>query len=223
MRIIYEDNHLLVVIKEANVPMQEDASLDSDLLSKAKAYIKTKYHKQGNVYLGLVHRLDRPVSGICVLAKTSKAASRLSESIRNHSFKKEYLALVLGKVFPPSAFLKDKLLKDYRNNIVKVDEKGKEASLSYELIGGDDNYSLVKIDLHTGRPHQIRVQFSSRGFPLYGDQRYNKMAKVGRQIALLATKISFPHPTRKEIVTFVYPFEDYPAIFRRFYGKKKSY
>lgn len=168
-----------------------------------KKYIKNKYHKPGNVYLGLVHRLDRPVGGIMVFAKTSKAASRLGEQIRTRQFQKEYLAVVLGKLDKQEDTLVDNLYKDTKHNMVVVSDKGKEAILSYKVIKFKDNLSLVKILLTTGRSHQIRVQFSSRNHPLYGDQRYNKDAKVGEQIALWAYKVSFIHPTTKKPLTLV--------------------
>ena len=151
--------------------------------------------------MGLVHRLDRPVSGIMVFAKTSKAASRLSEQIRNHTFKKEYMAVLCGKT-PKKDILVDKLLKNPKTNTTVVSEKGKEAILSYELIKYKNNYSLVKINLETGRSHQIRVQFSSRGYPLYGDQRYNKKALTKQQIALFANRLEFIHPVTKEKLFF---------------------
>ena len=201
MKILYEDNHLLVVVKPKNIPVQEDSSKDSDLLTLLKEDLKVRYQKPGNVYLGLVHRLDRPVSGVMVFAKTSKAASRLSEQVRNHQFQKTYYAIVEGKI-APKGILKDYLWKDSKTNMVKVDERGKEAILEYEVQDRKENYSLLKIDLKTGRSHQIRVQFSSRGYPLYGDQRYNKNAKVGEQIALFSKKISFYHPITKELLMF---------------------
>ncbi len=201
MKIIYEDNHLLVVLKPINIPVQEDDSKDLDMLTYLKKYLKEKYNKPGNVYLGLVHRLDRPVSGIMVFAKTSKAASRLSEQIRNHTFKKEYMAVLCGKT-PKKDILVDKLLKNPKTNTTIVSEKGKEAILSYELIKYKNNYSLVKINLETGRSHQIRVQFSSRGYPLYGDQRYNKKALPKQQIALFANRLEFIHPVTKEKLFF---------------------
>lgn len=201
MKIIYEDNHLLVVLKPINIPVQEDDSKDLDMLTYLKKYLKEKHNKPGNVYLGLVHRLDRPVSGIMVFAKTSKAASRLSEQIRNHTFKKEYMAVLCGKT-PKKDILVDKLLKNPKTNTTVVSEKGKEAILSYELIEYKNNYSLVKINLETGRSHQIRVQFSSRGYPLYGDQRYNKKALPKQQIALFANRLEFIHPVTKEKLFF---------------------
>ena len=199
--IIYEDNHIIVVYKKENIPVCLDESNDEDLLTIIKKYIKEKYNKPGNVYLGLVHRLDRPVSGIMVFAKTSKAASRLSEQIRNKEFKKTYYAVIEGKT-KESDTLIDKLLKDSKTNIVKVDKNGKEAILNYERISYKNNLSLVKINLKTGRSHQIRVQFSSRNLPLYGDNKYNKNAKVKEQIALLSKKIEFIHPTTKENLSF---------------------
>ena len=136
-----------------------------------------------------------------VFAKTSKCASRLSEQVRNRTFKKTYYAICEGKLEKMDTFI-DKLLKDTKNNIVKVDNKGKEAILDYELIDYKENMSLVKINLKTGRSHQIRVQFSSRGHALYGDQKYNKSAKAGDQIALFSNIISFNHPITKEKLTF---------------------
>jgi 23S rRNA pseudouridine1911/1915/1917 synthase len=202
MNIIYEDNHLLVVDKPINIPMQLDSSNDIDLLSLCKKYLKEKYNKPGNVYLGLVHRLDRPVSGVCVFAKTSKAAARLSKQISDHTFKKEYLAVVEDNNLKQSGHYEDYLLKDSKTNTVKIDKNGKLAILDYELIKRKNNLALVKIQLQTGRSHQIRVQFSSRNHSLYGDQRYNKNAKVGQQIALHAYKITFKHPITNEIVEF---------------------
>lgn len=208
--IIYEDNHLLVIEKKINVPVQQDSSNDEDLLSILKAYIKEKYNKPGNVYLGLVHRLDRPVGGIMVFAKTSKAASRLSEQIRENKVKKTYLAVVYGQL-KEKAVLKDKILKNHKTNTVEISEKGKEASLDYELISKKENLNLVEIHLHTGRSHQIRIQFSSRNNPLFGDQRYNKNAVPGEQIALFASSLEFIHPVTKEKMVFKLPLPDrYP-------------
>lgn len=211
MKVLYEDNHLLVCEKPCNIPMQLDESNDKDFLTICKEYIKEKYNKPGNVYLGLVHRLDRPVSGVCVFARTSKAAERLTKQIQNHEFKKEYLAYVEDNGLKDFDSFKDYLLKDSKTNTVKVDPKGKLALLDYEVISRNDNLALVKVFLHTGRSHQIRVQFSSRNHPLWGDQRYNKHAKVGEQIALHSYAIEFNHPTTKEKLRFEsnpsrYPF-----------------
>lgn len=217
INVIYEDNHLLVVLKPINVPVQEDNSKDKDFLTMLKEYIKKKYNKKGNVYLGLVHRLDRPVGGVMVFAKTSKCASRLSEQIRKKEFNKIYYAVVLGKP-KGKGILEDKLKKNPKTNMVYIDRNGKDAILSYELIESKNNLSLLKINLKTGRSHQIRVQFSSRGYPLYGDQRYNKYSKVGEQIALFSNSITFIHPISKEILTFSvnlpnrYPFNIFKSV-----------
>jgi len=201
IKIIYEDNHLLVVEKPINIPVQEDISKDEDLLTILKSYLKEKYNKPGNVYLGLVHRLDRPVGGVMVFAKTSKCASRLSEQIRLNKFNKIYYAVVNNKINEKGK-LEDYLLKDTKKNIVRVDKSGKLSILYYERLKYIDNLSLVRIKLETGRSHQIRVQFSHAGYPLYGDQKYNKNAKVGEQLALFAKKIEFYHPITNELLTF---------------------
>lgn len=201
INVVYEDNHIIVVEKPVNIPVQADDSKDLDFLSMIKKYIKDKYNKPGNVYVGLVHRLDRPVGGIMVFAKTSKAASRLSEQVRLNKIKKVYHAVIEGKPLK-EGHLEDYLLKDSKTNTTKVNKSGKLSILDYKLISTVENLSLVKVFLKTGRSHQIRVQFSSRNLPLYGDQRYNKNAKVGQQIALYATSLSFEHPTTKETLTF---------------------
>ena len=201
INIIYEDNHLLVVEKPINIPTQEDNTKDKNLITILKEYIKEKYNKPGNVYLGLVHRLDRPVGGIMVFARTSKAAARLSEQVRNKTFKKTYNAVVIGNINKEGK-LKDYLLKDEKKNIVKVDKNGKEAILNFKKLDFKNNMSLVEINLETGRSHQIRVQMSHYGYPLFGDQKYNKTSKVGEQIALFAKKIEFIHPTTNELLTF---------------------
>ena len=164
--ILYEDNHIIVVNKLPNIPVCLDSSNDLDLMSIIKKYLKDKYNKPGNVYLGLVHRLDRPVSGVMVFAKTSKAASRLSDEVRCKKFVKTYYAVICGKCKEHDVLV-DKLLKDTKTNITRVDKNGKESILEYDLIDYKDNLSLVKINLKTGRSHQIRVQFSSRNLPLY--------------------------------------------------------
>ena len=202
MDILYEDNHIIVVEKPINIPTCEDESKDIDLLNVVKEYIKKKYSKPGNVYLGLVHRLDRPVGGIMVFAKTSKAAKRLNEQIKNDEFKKKYYAVIDGIIENKKGIFEDYLLKDSKKNIVKIDKSGKYAKLEYELISVKDNLSLVEVNLHTGRSHQIRVQFSSRNYPLYGDQKYNKKANCHEQIALYSHFLSFKHPITKEILEF---------------------
>lgn len=203
MRILYEDNHLLAVEKPVNVPTQEDASGDPDMLTLLKEDLKERYQKPGNVYLGLVHRLDRPVGGAMIFAKTSKAASRLSEAVRSRQFEKVYLAVVHGIPDAKQGRLTDYLLKDERTNTVSVVPKGtpgsKEAILDYRVLGTAQGLSLVRVELHTGRSHQIRVQFSHLGCPLYGDQKYGAdKNKPGQQISLWSSYIGVPHPTSKE-------------------------
>lgn len=203
LSILYEDNHLLFVDKPVNMPVQEDRTKDLDLLNAVKADIKERYNKPGNVYVGLVHRLDRPVGGVMVFAKTSKAASRLSDTIRRQKMEKKYLAVVRGKPDKVSARLEDYLVKDKQKNIVYTttpnQKEAKKAILDFELLGTKKNLSLLSIILHTGRPHQIRVQFASRALPLFGDQKYgSEVNKPGEQIALWSEELAFDHPTKKE-------------------------
>ncbi|MDE6284152.1 MAG: RluA family pseudouridine synthase [Bacilli bacterium] len=209
IKIIYEDNHLLVVEKPINQLVQADNTKDLDLLTELKMYLKEKYQKPGNVYLGLVHRLDRPVGGVMVFAKTSKAAARLAKQMQENKMIKEYHAVICGNIKPDEDILEDYLLKDKETNMVKVDKKGKFARLKYQKKACVDNLSLIHITLDTGRSHQIRVQFSSRNFPLYGDQRYNKNAKVKEQIALWATKLTLEHPITKESISFESTYPNY--------------
>lgn len=211
LKIIYEDNHIIVVEKIPNIPSQADKTGDMDMLTLVKGYIKEKYNKPGNVYLGLVHRLDRPVGGIMVFAKTSKAASRLSEQVRTKSIKKIYLAVVDEKFDKTKGTLEDYLYKDERNNISKVVKKEKKnskfAKLDYEVLKYNEikDLSLVKVNLHTGRHHQIRVQLSNFGHSIFGDQKYGIRGK-GKQIALWAYQLTIIHPTTKEEMVF----EDFP-------------
>ena len=208
LKVIYEDNHIIVVEKIPNIPVQKDSSKDIDMLSLVKEYIKNKYNKPGNVYLGLVHRLDRPVGGVIIFAKTSKAASRLSNEVRENIFKKEYLAVVEGKFEKNKGTLENYLYKDIKTNTSYVVDKNKKqakfAKLDYEVLKYDEkqNVSLLKIDLHTGRHHQIRVQLSNINHSIYGDQRYGKIGK-NKQIALWAYKLTIIHPTKKEKMEFV--------------------
>ena len=202
MKILYEDNHIIVVVKECNVPVQEDSSKDIDMLTMIKRYLKEKYNKAGNVYLGLVHRLDRPVGGVMVFAKTSKAASRLSNEIRLGKVEKKYIALVHNKT-KDKDILKDKLIKDEKTHMSYVNDLGKESILEYNLLNYKNNMSLLEINLITGRHHQIRVQLSHHGYPIYGDQKYG-IDKEGIQIHLWAYKLKFKHPVKDEIMDFTY-------------------
>lgn len=202
LNVLYEDNHIIVVEKPINVPTCADSSKDIDLLTIVKMYLKEKYQKPGNVYLGLIHRLDRPVGGIMIFAKTSKAASRLNEQIKKDEFKKKYYAVVIGTIGSKEGRFEDYLLKDTKTNQVIVDINGKYALLDYKVLNEKNDMSLVEVNLHTGRSHQIRVQFSSRNYPLFGDQKYNKKAVRNEQIALYSHYLSFKHPVTKEIMEF---------------------
>lgn len=211
LKVLYEDNHIIVVEKPVNIPSQGDKTGDEDMLTIIKKYLKEKYNKPGDVYLGLVHRLDRPTGGVMVFAKTSKAASRLSEQVREKQMHKKYLCIVDGKMEHEKGTMEDYLLKNERTNTSRVVPKGtknsKEAVLDYEVVKYNEeiNMSVVKVDLHTGRHHQIRVQFASRGHSLSGDQKYGTRGR-GKQLALWAYYLSFIHPTKKENVEF----EDFP-------------
>ena len=204
LNVIYEDNHIIVVEKVAGILTQSDSSGELDMQLLIKQYIKEKYNKPGNVFVGIVHRLDRNVGGIMVFAKTSKGASRLSEEIREHRFKKRYIAIVDGVLGKKEEVYEDYLQKDEKNNIVKIVEKetkgAKYAKLDYKVIKQCKNKTMVSINLHTGRAHQIRVQFSSRGHALIGDTKYGKIKNTS--IALWAYEIEFKHPTKDEIMKF---------------------
>ncbi|MFA5669194.1 MAG: RluA family pseudouridine synthase [Balneolaceae bacterium] len=205
--IIYEDNHLLVIDKPEGVLSQEDRTNDSDVLTLCKIYIKKKYNKPGDAYLGLVHRLDQPVSGLMVLAKTSKAASRLSEQLRNGALKSAYWALVEGRT-PMEGTLTHYLSKDNKTNFVRAFNSKKSgtkpATLKFETIKQSSNHSLVEVDLITGRPHQIRVQMAKIEFPLWGDYKYGeKGIKPGRRLGLRSVKLTFIHPTTKKKMEFI--------------------
>ena len=211
LKILFEDNHIIVVEKPVNIPSQGDKTGDEDMLTIIKRYIKNKYNKPGDVYLGLVHRLDRPTGGVMVFAKTSKAASRLSEQVRDKQIYKKYLCIVDGKLEKEKDTWKDFLLKNEKNNMSKVVTEGtknaKEAILDYEVIKYNEeiNLSVVKVNLHTGRHHQIRVQFASRNHSLCGDQKYGTRGR-GKQLSLWAYSLSFIHPIKKERMEF----ESYP-------------
>ena len=207
LNVLFEDNHIIVVEKIVNIPSQADKTGDEDMLTIIKDYLKEKYNKPGNVYLGLVHRLDRPVGGVMVFAKTSKAAGRLSEQVRVKEFEKKYLVVVNGKMEQDKGELEDYLLKNEKKNMSKVvpenTKNSKYANLEYEVLKYNEeiNLSVVKVHLHTGRHHQIRVQFSSRDHSIYGDQKYGGRGH-GKQIALWAYSLSFYHPITREKMTF---------------------
>ena len=214
--ILHEDNSVLVVVKPQNIPSQADSSGDLDLLTLLKQYVKEKYDKPGNVYLGLVHRLDRPTGGVMVFAKNSKAAERLSKQIVDGEMTKQYLATVLGAPKERKGTLVNYLKKNALTNNVYVatfgDHNANRAELSYEVLESQADTSLVKVQLGTGRSHQIRVQFSAIGCPVFGDVRYGGDALgKGYNLALWAYRLEFFHPISKNRMVFVaYPPESEP-------------
>ena len=201
INVLYEDNHIIVVEKPFNILSQGDSTGDIDLLTMVKDYIKVKYNKPGNVYIGLVHRLDRPTGGIMVFARTSKAASRLNKQFVNHTIAKNYLLICHGLVDKNGKMI-DKISKLDNGNSI-IDENGKDASLDYELIDYNKEYdiSLVRVKLNTGRHHQIRVQFASRKHPLCGDKRYG-IDDSDKQLCLYSYRLEFTHPVSKETMSF---------------------
>lgn len=214
MDILFEDNQIIVAVKPAGVLSQADPSGDPDMLTLLKAYIKERYNKPGNVYLGLVHRLDRPVSGVMVFAKTSKAAARLSEQIRLHTVDKYYLAAVSGVMENDSGTLANYILKDQTTNRVKVFDTPKKdakyAELDYEVIARSGNMTLLKVDLKTGRSHQIRAQLANAGHPIICDSKYGSNRMKG-DIALFCCEMAIDHPVSKERMVFkADPPKSYP-------------
>ena len=205
--ILYEDNHIIVVLKEQNLASCPDESGDENLLDLLKGYVKEKYEKPGNVYIGLVHRLDRPTGGVMVFAKTSKAAGRLTEQMKTGDFEKRYLAVLVGTPAPEAGKLENWLKKNVVNNMVYLCPRGtdgaKLASLEYRVLGKTGGLSLAEIKLHTGRSHQIRVQMAGILTPVYGDMRYGGEHAVKGKLALWAYSLAFTHPVTHERMRFV--------------------
>ena len=216
IKVVYEDNQIIVVIKPQNMPVCEDSSKDSDLLTELKAYIKETHKKPGNVFLGLVHRLDRPTGGVMVFAKTSKSAERLSTAIQEGGFEKKYLTVVVGTPADRRAKLVNYLKKDESVNTVSVvsqySEGAKRAELDYTVLESKGELSLLEVEIYTGRSHQIRVQLSNIGYPVFGDIRYKGDIAKGWNMALWAYELRFDHPTTKEKMVFKVfpPTEDMP-------------
>ena len=205
--IIYEDNHVIVLIKPHNISVQEDESKDPDMLTIIKEFLKKRDNKPGNVFLGLVHRLDRPTGGVMVFAKTSKAASRLSKELKDKKLRKHYLCVVNGRPQIAKNRLVTYLKKDEKTNTVKIAPKletgSKEAILDYVVLASKDKYSLIEVNLITGRSHQIRVQMSNQlNCPIFGDFKYGDK-EHGGNLALWAYKLKFTHPTTKKQMQFV--------------------
>ena len=214
VNVLYEDNHIIVAVKPAGVLSQSDGSNAPDMLTILKAYIKEKYEKPGDVYLGLVHRLDRPVSGVMVFARTSKAASRLSDQIRTNKVEKLYRCVVRG-VLESSGHLENYISKDENRNIATVIDSEKPGYkvcfLDYKPVMSREGLTLTEIKLGTGRSHQIRAQMSHFGYPLIGDQKYGKKDNLAKDVALQSFKLSFEHPVKRENMSFEAPFTDgYP-------------
>lgn len=211
LTVLYEDNHVIVVVKPQNVPTQGDSSGDESLLDAVKAYVKEKYDKPGNVYIGLVHRLDRPTGGVMVFARTSKAAARLSEQIREGEFEKKYLAVTVGCPLDRQARLENWLEKDTSTNTVKIvpakrNDDVKKAILDYKVLDVRNPVSLIDVRLITGRSHQARVQLAGVGAPIFGDVRYGGAIAKGHNLALWAYELRFRHPTTDKTMVFkVFP------------------
>ena len=216
LTILYEDNHIIVVMKPQGVPTCGDESGDDSLLEQVRRYVKEKYNKPGNGYIGLIHRLDRPTGGVMVFAKTSKAASRLAEQMRGGDFEKKYLAVLVGVPKEEKATLVNYLKKNPVNNMVYIctqtTDGAKLASLEYRIVEEKGGYCLADIKLHTGRTHQIRVQMAGISHPVYGDMRYGgENAKKGN-LALWSYSLAFTHPVTKERMKFMLepPAENVP-------------
>lgn len=214
--ILYEDNHIIVVLKPQNVACCPDSTGDDNLFDCVARYIKEKYAKPGNAFVGLVHRLDRPTGGVMVYAKTSKAAARLSEQMKSGGFEKKYLAVLCGTPSKKSGTLENYLRKNTINNMVYVctqtEEGAKYASLDYNILEEAGGLSLADVKLHTGRTHQIRVQMAAINTPVYGDMRYGgENAKKGN-LALWSYSLAFTHPVTKERMKFMLepPAENVP-------------
>lgn len=210
MEPIYEDNHLIVVAKESGEIVQGDKTGDEPLSESVKRYLKEKHHKPGNVFLGVVHRLDRPVSGLVVFAKTSKALSRLNEMFRQGKVQKHYWALVEHKPDPEQGELRHWMIRNEKQNkSYAYDEakpSAKEARLGYKLIGQTDRYWLVEVELHTGRHHQIRCQLSHIGCPIRGDLKYGaRRSNADGSISLVAHSITFEHPVSHQTISLISP------------------
>ena len=211
--ILYEDNHILVVLKPQMTACCPDDSKDDNLLDMIKTYLKKAYNKPGNVYAGLVHRLDRPTGGVMVYAKTSKAAARLTQGLPSGDFEKRYLTVLCGAPETERGTLTNYLRKNTVNNMVYIctqtEEGAKFASLDYKVLEVKGKYALTEIRLHTGRTHQIRVQMAGISHPVYGDMRYGGALAQKGKLALWAYSLSFSHPVTKERLRFMaYPPED---------------
>jgi 23S rRNA pseudouridine1911/1915/1917 synthase len=202
LTILYEDNHLLVVDKPSGLATVGVRPDEASLVKIAKDYLKQKYQKPGNVFLGVVSRLDAGVSGVIVLARTSKAAARLSEQFRGGQVAKRYWAIVAGRVQPSEDTLVDCLAKDDSARRMRVVQAGQRAELSYRVLGQAGGFALLEVALATGRKHQIRTQLAHRGWPIVGDRKYGSSKSFAAGIALHSAALQFTHPTRSSVMTF---------------------
>ena len=213
MEVIYEDNHIIIVSKTSSEIVQGDKTGDTPLSETVKQYLKEKYHKPGNVFVGVVHRLDRPVSGLVVFAKTSKALARLNEMFKNGDVHKTYWAVVKNCPREPEATLEHYLVRNEKQNKSYVYDRekpgAKKAILHYRLIGRSENYYLLEVDLKTGRHHQIRCQLAKIGCPIKGDLKYGfPRSNPDGSISLHARRVSFVHPVSKELIDVEAPLPD---------------
>jgi 23S rRNA pseudouridine1911/1915/1917 synthase len=235
LKVLFEDNHCLAVLKPAGVLAMGDSTGDVSMVDLAREYLRRKYDKPGNVFVGVVHRLDRPVSGVLLFARTSKSAARLSEQFRKHSVRKVYHCVVEGRPRESHGELVDWLAKDETRNLSRTvqrsevrgqrseegrrqkaegsGDEGKEVRLKYRCLQSVGSFSLLEIELLTGRSHQIRVQLSSRGMPICGDVKYGSKTKLDGWLALHAVSLTFEHPTQRESITVTAP---HPAKWKRF-------
>ncbi len=225
LNVLYEDNQVIVVVKPQNMPSQADESGDMDLLSLVKGYVKEKYNKEGEAFIGLVHRLDRPTGGIMVFARNSKSAKRLSAQLASHEMKKTYYAVTNGVPQIKSGSLINYLKKDEKNNIVKIvpqsEEGVKKAELNYKVLQANEKDALVEVNILTGRSHQIRVQFAGMGCPLVGDNKYGKdKTRASRNLGLWAGKLEFTHPVNRQKMFFACPPDTSTAPWNKYYMDK---
>jgi 23S rRNA pseudouridine1911/1915/1917 synthase len=214
-KVLFEDNHILIINKNPSDIVQGDKTGDLCLVDIAKIYIKEKYNKPGEVFLGLVHRIDRPVSGAVILARTSKALSRLNEMLKNHEIKKTYWAVVKNKPPQEKGQLVDFLIKNEKQNksyVVEETRKGAlKAELNYSLVAKSDNYYLLEVELISGRHHQIRAQLANMGCPVKGDLKYGfDRSNKDASIHLHSRKIKMLHPVKKELIEVIAPTPDDP-------------